>query len=147
MKIVFLITVFIIVVVTFFLFRASFTTPEQSFLEILNPLLKKINDLINSEDYQKISTVIPGQTLLKLNEHNGITKTITTDKTHELDKSLVPIVLDKANKLSGLFNTIIETVNNSTGVYTDLQKKAFITYYTTLLGNNQIVIDYINNLL
>jgi len=123
---------------------SSFTPIQQNFLNKLNPVLEKINAIINDPSYSKMMVSIPGQTLLSVGSSGKLIADVTSSGS--IDNTKIPEVLSKANELIPLLTNAIKLVEKSEGVYNSQQLEAFVNYYSNILNNTQIVVKYLSNL-
>ena len=138
-----LLIIVILLVVAFIYFRRTPFTPQQtSFQKQIQPLLDRINKLINSNDFNKLKVYVPGLTNLNLDKStNTIVKEITKGDIPKLNemKDTTPQLISDCDTLTKDLTELISLAQNSEGVYTPSQLNAFTVYYTNLLNNVNLI--------
>jgi hypothetical protein len=136
-----LVLLILVLLITFILnnFKQSKFTEEQiNFQNKLNPILSKINDVINSELFNKVKIYVPGLTNYVLVD-NAIVQEITKGDLNELNKLPFPQILKDCDILTEYLKEIISMAQNSENVYTPGELQAFLVYYTNLLNNVNLI--------
>ena len=127
-------------------FGQTVSPKQQNFIDTkLTPFFDKIKSIINDPDYNTVSKLVPDQTEFLV--RTSLTTRVLPgdpDKIKEYS-SKFPKVLEQAKELSEYYNRVILNVQGSWDIYSDIQKKSFVTYYTALKNNTDIVVRYLSN--